>query len=189
MCGVDAMPFPIAPLLAALLGVAFALVGREEVQRSRQPASRTRAFLLVSLSAGLLFAPALGYFAAFYADWSWAYLLHGAKVPSAVSLLLVLATAALAPISFGWTASALRRHAVRELVRVVSGLVLALAALLAMLGPRLLMAGSTGAFREGYELSPASATSLGASILWIDGCLLGGILWAASQARRVGRAS
>lgn len=182
------MPLPLAPIVAALLGVAFGLIGRDEVRRTSAAPSATRGFLVLSLVAALLLAPALGYFLAFYPDWAWGYVVAGARVPSAIDLVAVLAVCALAPLSYAWTASALRRHAVRELVRGISVLVVLLAIAVAYFGPRLVIAGSYAAFREGYDLPPASGTSLGISILWIDGCLLAGIAWAASHVRALGRA-
>ncbi len=181
------MPLPLAPVVAALLGVAFALVGRDEVRRSSGAASATRGFLVVALVALGLLAPALGYFLWFYPDWAFCYLVPGSRVPSALSLVAVLLVASLGPLSFTWAASALRRHGVRELVRGVSALIVLLVITIAFLGPRLVVAGTHTAFKEGYDLSPVGGTSLGLSILWIDGCLLAGIAWAASRVRALGR--
>ena len=130
-----------------------------------------------------MLAPAVGYFLAFYPDWAWAYLVPGSRVPSAVDLLVDVLAVSAAPLTFTWTASALRRHAVRELVRGAGVLVVLLAVATALLGPRLLVAGTYTAFREGYDLVPVGGTSLGMSILWIDGCLLAGLTWAASRLR------
>jgi hypothetical protein len=182
------VPLPLAPLVAALLGVAFGLVGRDEVRRTTASPTATRGFLVLSLVALLLFAPALGYFLAFYPDWAWSYLVPGARVPSAVDLVIVLLVAGCAPLAYGWTASALRRHAVRELVRGVSALVVLFLVAFSLLGPRMIVAGTYAAFHEGYDLATPSGTSLGVSIVWIDGCLLAGIAWAASRVRALGRA-
>jgi hypothetical protein len=175
------VPLPLAPILAALLGVIFALVGRDEVRRTTSAPSATRAFLVLAIVTFALLAPAAGYFLAFYPDWAWAYLVPGSRVPSAVDLLACLAAVSLAPVTFVWTASALRRHAVRELVRGAGALVVVLAIAVALLGPRLTVAGTYVQYREGYDLQPASGTSLGVSILWIDACLCAGVLWAASR--------
>src|SRR5260221_12323535 len=70
--GSAAMPLPLAPFAAALLGVVFGLVGRDEVRRTSAPPSATRGFLVVALVSILLLAPALGYFVAFYPDWAYA---------------------------------------------------------------------------------------------------------------------
>ncbi len=175
------MPIPLAPIIAALLGVVFALFGRDEIRRSSAAPTGTRAFLIVTIVAFVLLAPAAFYFLAFYPDWAWAYLVNGSRMPSAVDLVAVLLAASLAPLSFLWTAAALRRHAVRELVRGASALVVLLAIVTAILGPRLTVAGTYSAYREGYDLLPASGTSLGVSILWVDACLIAGLLWAATR--------
>ena len=68
-------------------------------------------------------------------------------------------------------------------MRGAGALVVLLAVAVALLGPRLIVAGTYTAFREGYDLAPVGGTSLGVSILWIDGCLLGGLVWAATRLR------
>src|SRR5689334_7506191 len=114
------MPLTLAPLFALLLGVAFGLVGRDEVRRTTASPTATRGFLVLGLVSLLLLAPALAYFVAFYPDWAWSYLVPGARIPSAVDLIVVLGVASLGLAGYAWTASALRRHAVRELVCGVS---------------------------------------------------------------------
>jgi hypothetical protein len=184
-CYERTVPLPLVPLIAALVGVAFALVGRDEVRRSTTPPTQTRGFLLVTVCAYALLAPAAGYFLAFYPDWAWCYLLPGGRVPSAVDLLAATLAVGAAPIAFVWTASALRRHAVRDLVRGAGVLVVLTAIATGLLGSRLGVAGTYTAFREGYDLVPVGGTSLGVSILWIDACLLGGMAWAATRLRAV----
>jgi hypothetical protein len=181
------MPLPLAPFAAALLGVVFGLVGRDEVRRTSAPPSATRGFVVVALVSMLLLAPALGYFVAFYPDWAYAYLVPGERVPSAVELVEVIAICAIPPATYAWTATSLRRHAVRELVRGVSALVVLLAVAAGWMGPRLLVAATYSGFHDGIDVKPIGGTSLGASILWIDGCLFAGAAWAASRLRAVGR--
>lgn len=182
------VPLPLAPLVAALVGVAFALLGRDEIRRSTIPPSSTRAFLVVTLTSVLLLAPALAYFVGCYPDWAYAYLVPGERVPSAVDLLEIAAITLVPSASFAWAAGALRRHAVRELVRGAGALVVLLAGAIALLGPRLLLAGTWNAWHEGIDLAPLSGSSLGVSILWVDGCLLAGLVWAAARVRAIPRA-
>lgn len=181
------MPLPLAPFVAALLGVVLGLVARDEVRRTTAPPSSTRGFVVVVLVSLLLLSPSLGYFVAFYPDWAYAYLVPGEKIPSAVELLEVMAIAAIPAATFGWTATALRRHAVRELVRGISALVVLLSITLAFLGPRLIVAATFTGFHDGIDVRPLGGTSLGFSILWVDGCFVLGTLWAASRLRTIGR--
>jgi hypothetical protein len=181
------VPLPLAPLVAALLGVALGLVGRDEVRRTSVAPTSTRGFVVVSLVSALLLAPALGYFVAFYPDWSYAYLIPGEQVPSAIDLLEIAGVALIPPAMYAWVASALRRHAVRELVRGVGALVVLLAIAIAAVGGRLGVADTYDAFREGIEPKPIGGSPLGVSILWIDGCVLAGTAWAGAQLRRMGR--
>lgn len=184
---VPLVPLPLAPLVAALLGVAFGLVGRDEVRRTSVATTATRGFLVVSLVSLLLLAPALAYFVAFYPDWAYAYFVPGEQVPSAVDLVEIAAITMIPSAMYAWVASALRRHAVRELVRGVGGLVLLLAAAVAAVGGRMGVADTYEAFREGIEPKPIGGSALGISLLWVDGCVLAGSLWAAAQLRRLGR--
>ena len=182
------MPLPLAPLVAAMLGVVFGLIGRDEARRTTTPPAATRGFLVVALTSTLLLGPALGYFVAFYPDWAYAYLVPGERIPSAVELLEILSCVLIPPATYAWTAVALRRHAVRELVRGVGALVIALSVAIALIAPRVVVAATYGGFHDGIDVKPLGATSLGVSILWIDGCLLAGAIWAASRLRALGRA-
>jgi hypothetical protein len=177
------MPLPLAPFVAALLGVVFALVGRDEVRRTSGAPTATRGFLLVVLVSLLLLLPSLAYFLAFYPDWTYAYLVPGERVPSALELVGLAIVAIVAPATYAWTAAALRRHAVRELVRGVSALIILLSAAIAWVGPRLVVATTYGGFHDGIDVRPTSGTTLGASILWIDGWLVVGAVWAATRLR------
>ncbi len=182
------VPLPLAPFVAALLGVAFGLVGRDEVRRTSVATIATRGFLVVALVSGLLLAPSLAYFVAFYPDWAYAYVTPGEQVPSAVDLIEIVVLALIPPATFAWVASALRRHAVRELVRGVGALVIAMTVVLALVGARLGIADTYEAFRDGVSPRPIGGSSLGVSVLWIDGCVLAGCLWAGAQLRKLGRA-
>jgi hypothetical protein len=181
------VPLPLAPLVAALLGVAFGLVGRDEVRRTSVAPTSTRGFLIVTLVSIFLLVPALAYFVAFYPDWAYAYYVPGEQIPSAVDLVEIVGIAAIPPVMYAWVANALRRHAVRELVRGVGALVLLLAVAVAVVGARLGVADTYDAFREGIEPKPIGGSSLGVSVLWIDGCLIAGAMWAGAQLRRMGR--
>lgn len=181
------MPLLVAPFVGALLGVLLALAGRDEIRRTTVPPASTRGFLVTCLVSCLLFAPALGYFVAFYPDWAYAYLISGRQIPSAIDLVEVLVSSAVPPFTFAWAASSLRRHAVRELVRGVSVVVVALGTVLVVFGGRWLVLTSSEAFREGYDLQPITGTSLGVSLAWMDGCLALAVGFAATQLRRVGR--
>src|SRR5216110_2471872 len=68
------VPLPFAPLVGIALGALFAWLARSELARSDQPLPTTRPFVLVTAFAGVVFAPAVGYFVAFHGDWAWLYL-------------------------------------------------------------------------------------------------------------------
>ncbi len=181
------MPLLLTPPIAALLGVVLALVGRDEVRRTSGPVSGTRGFLVCCLVSLALLAPAVGYFVAFHPDWAYGYFVSGRRVPSAVDLLEVAALTAIPPATFTWAAVSLRRQAVREIVRGASLLVLLLAVSVAAVGPRMMVVGTFEAYREGYDLTPLSGSPLGLAIVWVDGLLTLGVVFAALRLRAMGR--
>ena len=180
------MPLPLAPLFAALVGLTFGLVGRDEIRRSNAAATALRGFSVVGLVSLFVLMPAVAYFVAFYPDWSYAYIAPAARVPSAIDLLLVLAIGAIPSLTYAWVVGALRRHAVRIVIRVAITLVTAAVVVGAVLSPRLLVSATTQGYADAVEVVPLGGTSLGVSIFWIDACLAAGTIWAARKLRQVG---
>jgi hypothetical protein len=86
------MPVVAAPLLGLSLGVLFAWAGAEEIARSGGAAT-SRSLLVAVLFGLLVYAPACGYFPAFFPDWSYAYALDAERRPVALDMLLVLSCA------------------------------------------------------------------------------------------------
>jgi hypothetical protein len=180
------MPLPLAPLFAALVGLSFGLVGRDEIRRSNAAPTALRGFSVVALVSLFAFTPAVGYFVAFYPDWSYAYFAAAARVPSAIDLVLVLAIGAVPPLAYVWVAGALREHAIRSVIRVAVALIAIAIVIGAVLSPRLLVSATTQGYADAIEVTPIGGTSLGVSIFWIDACAAAGTIWAARKLRQVG---
>ena len=66
------MPVVAAPLFGFALGALFAWAGSEELARVGN-ATTSRSLVVAALFGMLVFAPACGYFQAFFPDWSYAY--------------------------------------------------------------------------------------------------------------------
>lgn len=181
------MPLPLAPILAALVGLALALVGRDEARRTGAHVTTLRGFAIATLVSVTLIAPATGYFVSFYPDWAYAYFVAAAAIPSAIDLLAVLAVGAATIGAYVLTVGALRRQSAHSLTRWAVGLLVALVALGMLLAPRFLVITTTEAFREGGDKPSIGGSSLGVSILWIDGCVAAGLVWAGRQLRRSAR--
>src|SRR5262245_13626208 len=77
------MPVVAAPLFGFALGIAFAWAGTEELARlDGSPASRS--LVIAGLFGVLVYAPACGYFTAFFPDWSYAYLVDAERRSAAL---------------------------------------------------------------------------------------------------------
>ncbi|MFI5301167.1 MAG: hypothetical protein ACHREM_24040 [Polyangiales bacterium] len=182
------MPLPLAPFIAALVGLALALVGRDEARRTGAHVTSLRGFAIVTLVSVTLIAPATGYFVSFYPDWSYAYLVSATTIPSAIDLLLVLAIAAVTVAAYVGTVGALRRQSAYLLTRWAIGLLVALVVIGMLLAPRLLVLTTTEAYRAGGDKPSIGGSALGVSVLWIDACAAAGLAWAARQLRLSARA-
>ncbi len=174
------MPALLAPLMGWSLGVLFGLLPGREPRRRGDELSDRRVVLLFSLC---VYAPTCGYFLAFAEDWSYAYLLAPAKVPSAIELLLVALDAASVHAGHRLTRELLpRQPGLSSWTMLLSpGLVGALLAL--SLGSRLLLETSYERFQAGYGSEPLGSGPLGASLAWMGLVVTAGALVCGSSLR------
>src|SRR6478672_4388764 len=93
------MPVVAAPLFGFALGAIFAWASAEEIGRVGGSVT-SRSLVVVSLFGFLVFAPACGYFQAFFPDWSYAYFLDAEQRPVALDFALVILDGSSAPIGF-----------------------------------------------------------------------------------------
>jgi hypothetical protein len=91
------MPLFFAPFAACVLGFGLALLGRAELGRHDGALRETQTFRIAVYYALCVFVPVLGYLLTFHGDWFFLYVIPHSKVPSALSLLAILASAALIP--------------------------------------------------------------------------------------------
>lgn len=166
------MPLPLAPFIAFIIGVFLAWRSRAEMNPNEGVWNyQTHA---VTLYAVLVFAPAAGYFAMFAPDWSFAYLIEGRQVPSALSLTIVLASASAVVGGFIASRRALERHAPNELAWL-AGCPLALVIIaLAALHNRVGIAATYEQFTLEFAREPIFTSRLGFAIAWIDGIIIAG---------------
>src|SRR4029079_2246141 len=94
------MPLPFAFPLGLVLGMTLAWLARAELARSEVPLVLARPFLIALGLGALVFAPVVGYFAAWHGDWAYLYLVRWSRVPSALDLLLVIVAALQVPLGF-----------------------------------------------------------------------------------------
>jgi len=166
------MPLPLAPLIAFAIGVL--LAWRSRTETNYDEAARDPHILAVTLYAILVFAPVAGYFATFAPDWSFAYLIESRRVPSAVSLTLVLFAASAVVGGFVAGRRALERHAPGELAWL-AGFPLALVLLIcAALYDRLGVDATYDQFVSNFGREPIFTSRLGLAVVWMDGIVVAG---------------
>lgn len=159
------MPLPLGIPVGLLLGLSLAWVARAELARSEVPLVLARPFL-VTLGLGLLvFAPALGYFAALHGDWAYLYLVRSSRVPSAVDLLFVAIGAAMVPAGFAAaTPSAIAKQGTR-LMQASAAIVAVLLLACALTAGRLTVSASFAQYHGGFGAVPIGRSPLGRGVL------------------------
>lgn len=171
------MPLPIAALVALALGALFAYVARSELSLTDRPLVATRPMGIVAAFAAFVYAPAIGYFAAFHGDWAYLYLVPWRRIPSALDLVLVASCAALLPVGFliaAPFARAKRRSAVMGMIGAPAGA----AVLLALACQHRLATSATFVqYAHDFGTQPMSATALGRAVLWAILVATVGALW------------
>ncbi|HVK70903.1 MAG TPA: hypothetical protein VM694_40890 [Polyangium sp.] len=175
------MPAPLAPFFGFALGVLLAWLARFEDSHDERPGASSwdRPTLAVALYALLVYAPVSAYFAVFAADWSFAYLVDGRAIPSALQLLLVLLDAA-APV-LGFLAGR-RSLAHRSLAALawLAALPLAVATIpLVALHARFGIDATYDQVQSDFGTRPLPGSPLGYAVLWMDVILVAGAVFTA----------
>jgi len=166
------MPVPLAPFLAFAIGVL--LAWRSRAETNQDESAWNPQVLAVALYAALVFAPAAGYFAAFATDWSFAYLVDGRLVPSALSLTLVLLAAGAVIGGFVAGRRALERHSPSELAWLAGcPLVIVLIAAVAA-HDRLGVDATYDQFVSNFGREPLFTSRLGLAAVWMNGIVAAG---------------
>ncbi|HEU4412845.1 MAG TPA: hypothetical protein VFS43_46815 [Polyangiaceae bacterium] len=178
------MPALLAPFVGFSLGVFFSWASADEVARGLGPLVISRPFAIVALFALLGFAPALGYFLTFAADWSLAYLVDTRRVPSALLLLLALGSGASVLAGFALGARQVRARRPVSLLPLMTVPLAAAAVLLGAFARNLALFGSYVQVTRQLDAEPIAGSSLGYAVLWVNACLLASVLWTAHELRR-----
>lgn len=178
------MPLPLAPLVGFALGVVFAWLARAELARADTPAYESRPLRIVLGFAAMVFAPVVGYFAAFYGDWSYLYVVAWRRVPSALDLALVLGAGASVLGGFVAASPLARARKVGALgaLFAVPAVVLVLAVL--ALQRRLGTSGTFAQVHGGFGTEPVTHTDLGRALLVMLTVLALGVSWCVRLLRR-----
>ena len=171
------MPLPLAALVALSLGALFAHVARGELSQG-EPLLSSRALAIVAAFAGLVWLPAVAYFAAFHGDWAYMYFVAWRRVPSAIDLAVVLACTALVPAGFALAAPFARTKR-REIVVAMIATPATLAATLAIVFQHRFGTSATFAqFKHGFDTEPITRAALGRAMLVAIAFTAAAALWA-----------
>jgi hypothetical protein len=173
------MPLPLAPLIAFTVGVLLAWLSRTETNHD-EPLWNDSARAVV-LYALFVFAPVTAYFAAFATDWSFAYLVDGRHVPSALSLALVLLAASAVVGGFFAGRRALERRAPSELVWLAGCPVALVLVAVAAAANRLSIDATYDQFANDFGLEPLVTSRLGVALVWMDGIVVAGAVLTARK--------
>ena len=177
------MPLPLAIPVGLLLGMTLAWLARAELARSEVPLLLARPFLIALGLGAVVFAPVVGYFAAWHGDWAYLYLVRWSRVPSAVDLLLVVFAALQVPLGFAIAAPwAIAKRGTRLLrvMAIATGLLVIACAVFAR---RLSVSASFAQYHGGFGGAPLGRSPLGRGILlsWIAVAL--GYAWSVHALR------
>jgi hypothetical protein len=165
-----------APLFGLTLGVAFAWAGAEELARAGGSAT-SRSLVVATLFGVLVYAPACGYFQAFFPDWSYAYVLDAERRPVALDLALVLVDAMSAPIGLSLVSRAAATRRTSTLLR--AGAIpsaLALFSLIAAL-PRLRVFATYAEYHGDFGTEPLTGSPVGYALIWMAAVVACAAAW------------
>ena len=163
------MPLPLAIPVGLLLGMTLAWLARVELARSEVPLLLARPFLIALGLGALVFAPVVGYFAAWHGDWAYLYLVSSSRVPSAVDLFLVLVAALQVPLGFAIaTPWAIAKRGPR-VFQGMAGVAAVLVVVCAVFARRLAVSASYAQYHGGFGALALGKSPLGRGILlsWI----------------------
>jgi hypothetical protein len=143
------VPFDL--IFSVLVGLVFAGCARQQFSGGAQPWGRELVAVL-SFEAIILWPVALYYYLV-YPDWSWMYFVDSRRLPSGVSILVLLAYVAtlLGGYLAGWALLRARRE--RVLLAAMGGVSLTIAVFVISCRHRLLSSGTFAEYHAGHALS------------------------------------
>lgn len=171
------MPLPFAFPVGFLLGILLARCVRLELASMERPLGLRRPFCLVLGFTALVFAPVVGYFVGWHADWAYLFTVASQRVPAWLDVVLTLLAALQLPIGFAMAASWVVHKRPRTLRAVTGALGAGVAVTGILLRRNLLTSGSYNEFHDGFEAVDRGTDTLarGAVLSWL--VLTLGLLW------------
>jgi uncharacterized membrane protein (UPF0136 family) len=154
--------FIIVNLLA---GASVAFAARVQIRNLQRPVFSNRYFGALAVLEVMILLPAGAYFASFYGDWSWMYLVDTRALPVGLEVMAVCAYPVAATMGFLVGYFSARSHSdwVTGTFMAVQGV--GLLGLLAVASDKLAAVGSYEQYHRGVGLLPLTSSSLFPSIL------------------------
>jgi hypothetical protein len=180
------MPIVFAPFVGLLLGSALAWAASHELVSSEGPVAFSRPFGVVVAFAAFIWLPVVGYFAAFHGDWSYLYLVSSRRVPSAIDLVLVVATSGILVGAFWVAAHPLRKRRLAPVFAMMAAPAVLLVAALPLSLRRLALSATFAQFHGDFGTEPIGASVLGKGVLLMGFMLALGIAWTVHSLARMG---
>jgi len=181
------VPAVTAPLFGFVLGVVFAWLSAEGLERSAGVPARH--FVVVTLFSLLVFAPVCAFFLSFVPDWAYGYVIDPQRLPGVVDLGSVLLDAASVPLGFAAAARYARVRRSGPILRLSAGPLVVAVALTLMFARRLGVQATYSQFHGDFGVRAVSGTPLGYALLWMALVLAGAVAWTISWLRRASRAA
>jgi hypothetical protein len=181
------IPIPILLGLHALFGLAVAYASRTSTRLSSRSVLTSRAYLALLVSEGMLGVPIAIYLYVFYRDWSFMYLVDGARVPSALAVAIVATYPAIATAAYVLGVALLRARRDALLGGLVVGVMLASAGVAVVLRGRLLLVGPFGGYHGGYGMRALTRSALAPVGALLSGTLFAGwayVVWRTGRETR-----
>jgi hypothetical protein len=186
------MPLPVAPLLGWLLGLWLAWAARGERPERGGAASSERLLLFsrpdrplaVALAlAAFVYAPIVGYFAAFHGDWSYLYVIPWHRVPSALDLVLVVVASATIPAGLLVGLGPARAGRSALLARMAAVPLVLMLGIVGVGARRLATSASYAQFHGGFGVESITDGALGRGVLLAAIALAAAVAWTARSLR------
>jgi hypothetical protein len=192
------MPLPVAPLLGWLLGLwlAWAARGERADRPERLPGPDEPGLLLYSLFsrperpilvaaalAAFVYAPIVGYFAAFHGDWSYLYLVPWHRIPSALDLVAVVVASATIPVGVALGIGPARAGRSALVARMAAGPLVLMLAIVGVGARRLATSASYAQFHGGFGVESITDGALGRGVLLAAIALAAALAWTVRSLR------
>jgi hypothetical protein len=152
-----------------LLGASVAFAAHTQIRTMQRPVSYNRYFNALMLLEALVVVPAGIYFAAFYPDWSWMYLVDAAYLPTGTSVMAIAAYPVAAAL--GYLVGYFSARSASDWVTVVFMVfvLLSFGGLLVMAGEKLSVLGTYEQYHRNVGLKAFAESSLlpSAALAWL----------------------